>query len=552
MYRFYQRPASYDSCSWDPEFLNFRHNFHAPTENRTSDDYLNSFITGSENVLNSCHGPQPARRDFAYDMATVARFMESPAGCLDGPACAHQIKLVADFCRYSKRRERDKRHVALIYEWENKPGRLIRQREAYSKPLTHEDLHTKLCRRRYAEPPSISAAKTDGPQVSNPEEISADRRVIYINNLNASTISILANTTSRLETPAIQRTIFRHLAAQTSLDVYIARGFKTFSLELHISYFCLRKDGNLTQCDQRQRWDRAGPLRRSLACPARPNGNAPGSHPSFSIYETQLSIAVTGVDHWRWTAWGFVDTWFEPGDAVSVYDEGEVSGSRPDPLSNGQLDVEPPECLPRKYFLRLLEIQIGLIAKEWEYILCIVGQEVRAIETDPLFTFPERSFQNKDGRESVRRLASWNGDMIRLVGTLLKTLSQTLVAWDAFQRTDISYFIDTDTCDDISSSSSSYASSIMGEENAYQYKPEKLAPSLRIIDKTFLNIQKTYEEMEQLKMTLEDLRRALARGGENYSTFVQQRTGEHIKLLTWITIVSNPTQESFHLQTHKD
>lgn len=484
---------------------------------------------GPANTSNSDRGLGSARTDPSRIRAAVAKFMGSTAGWGNSAASNHEAEVIAEFCRRSQTRGRKETYVALVYQWENKPGRPpAHQWGEYPRPLTHEGLHEKLCQNRYVEPSS----EPGSCQGSKPEEVDADRRIIYINNLDPLTISTLASTTSRLETPAIQRTIFKHLAARTNLEVYIATsGFKTFSLELNISYFCLAKDRNLNQYDQRQRWDGAGPLRKSLACPVRPGDNTRADHPLFILYETHLSIAVTGVDHWRWTAWGFADSWFEPEDSVSTYYDGEMSGSRPDPLSNGQLDVTPAEWRPRQYFLRLLEIQIGRIAKEWEYILYVLEQEVHAIGTNSLIAFPKRSFQSKDGRERVRKLAVWNSDMIQLVGTLLKSLSQTLVAWETFQKTDTGYFVDTDVDGDAPSSVS---------------QSENLAPSLRMIEKTFLNLNSTHKDIEQLKMTLEDLRAALARGEENYSTFVQQRTGEHVKLLTWVTIVSTPNHQPFH------
>jgi hypothetical protein len=233
-----------------------------------------------------------------------------------------------------------------------------------------------------------------------------------------------------------------------------------------------------------------------------------------------LSISVTGVDHWRWTAWAFVDNWFDPEDAVLEYYEGEDSGVQPDPLAAGQVDVNPPEIYPREYFLKVFEIRIREVEKEWNYILHILHQEVQRIGANPLFTSAQSGFESKQGREKIRRLAVWNGEMLKQVGTLLPSLSRTLVAWEVFQKTDIGYFLyDDATC---------------------TKRPDQLLPSLRIIEKTFFNLHIIHEEMEQVRGSLEELGKGLARGERNYSTSVQQRTGEHIKLLTWVTIVRFP------------
>ena len=511
--------------SWDNVFTTYRLNFYAPGQNQTPEEYLGEFsgTTRHEHGLETGGSAEPVAE-------TVARFMESSSGFTNGPSSIHQSEVVTSFCRHAQSdvlwveggEGRVNRPVALVYGWENKPPSRPRQHSSPAVPLTHLQLLNKLCEKRFVDQNRYS---DEGPQSSESAiEMDADRRLIYINNLDPLVISVLAKTTSCLETPVIQRTVLKYLTAQTSFEVHIApRGFRTFSLELNVSFFCLRRSTNPSRSDQRLRWDGNGHLRATLPSPRNPTSDVLSSAENlYNIYETQISIAVTGVDHWRWTAWGFVDTWFETHDAVSEYYEGEGSGAQPDPLAAGQIDTNPPERYPREYFLKVFEIRIGIVAKEWNYILHVLQQEVQEVGANPLFTSPQRSFENKEGRSKIRKLATWNGDMTKLIGTLLKSLSRTLVAWDVFQKTDIGYFLYDDN-----------------DESPSQYsRPDQLLPSLRIIEKTFLNLHITLEELEQVKLSLDELGRGLARGERTYSTFVQQRTGEHIKLLTWVTIVS--------------
>ncbi|KAK0723481.1 hypothetical protein B0T26DRAFT_261689 [Lasiosphaeria miniovina] len=492
-------------CCWGDEFAAFRHDFSASHGNQTPDEYLGGLSDGGEDDDFDSGSPEAVAR-------TVARFMESAAGHFNGPSSMYQTEVVAAFCRQptsdpwqAMKAKGQKRWVAFVYEWENKPSQTRRCGRA-AVPLTHETLLQKLCHKRFVDP--------DQPDSS--VELDADRRLIYIDSLDPLIISILAKTTTCLETPVVQRTILRYLTARTCFDAHIAvRGFKTFSLELNISYFSLRR-GSRPILDQRARWDGKGHLRETLCSPRDPT--SPSSTPGalYSIYETQLSVAVTGVDHWRWTAWALVDSWFEPQDSVSEYHEGGETTAQLDPLAAGQVEVDPPTRYPREYFLKVFEIRILEIEKEWNYTLQVLREEVQRIGVDPLFASPQRSFESEQGREKIRRLSTWNGDMIRLVGTLLKSLSRTLGAWDIFQKTDIGYFL----YDDASCSK----------------RPEQLLPSLRIIEKTFLNLHVTRQELEQVRWSVEELGRGLARGEKNYGTFVQQRTGEHIKLLTWVTI----------------
>ncbi|KAM7186689.1 hypothetical protein V8F33_011676 [Rhypophila sp. PSN 637] len=510
------RPLYHVPCPWDATFPTYREGFYAPSENTTPEEYLGQ-LGGSETRYRK-YGPGKHKPDPVTE--TAARFMASSAGAGNGPAWLHQADVVEGFCSHLQSdlpESRDgettqARNVALT-------------REKYPPLLTHDTLLAKLSQKRFVD------------HVSPPDEINADRRIIFINDLDPVVISILAKTTSRLETPVLQRTIFQHLTARTNFQVHIAtRGFKTFSLELNVSYFCLRKDTTmLRDVDSRLKWDETRPLRETLFSPENPTeDNSPTCNSSFKIYETQLSIAVTGVDHYRWTAWGIVDdAWFETGDTL-------------------------------QYFLRILEIRIGMITKEWDYILHVLQEEIYRKGANPLFNCPERSFESRKGREGIRKLATWNREMTRLVGTLVKSLSQTLVAWEGFQATDIGYFIgtreDKDAClNDQACASSSTSTFIGGQEGNNQLLPpeklnqtKSLLPSLHIINKTFLSLHIIHEEMEQLKINLEDLGRALAQGEKNYSTYVQQRTGEHLKLLTWVTIGWSPVMIATSMCSAKD
>lgn len=89
------------------------------------------------------------------------------------------------------------------------------------------------------------------------------------------------------------------------------------------------------------------------------------------IYEAQISVLVTGVDHWSWTAFTFVDTYYkgaENDESVEHYVDQIL-----DPLTNGQYVAEPPVWRPREYFLRVLESRIKQVKREWHNtVFCIL------------------------------------------------------------------------------------------------------------------------------------------------------------------------------------
>jgi hypothetical protein len=101
-----------------------------------------------------------------------------------------------------------------------------------------------------------------------------------------------------------------------------------------------------------------------------------------SLYEAQISVAVSGIDHWIWAAYGFVDTYFDFEESVDDYDQLSQSSwkqgvGRPDPLMAGRVDaVDLPVWTPREYFLRVVKIRIFKVLREWRLIIDKVEGEV--------------------------------------------------------------------------------------------------------------------------------------------------------------------------------
>lgn len=103
------------------------------------------------------------------------------------------------------------------------------------------------------------------------------------------------------------------------------------------------------------------------------------SRAEYFLYEAQVSVAVTGFDDSVWTAYGIVDTYFGTKESIRRYDRfttGHSSG-RPDPLAAGQINADVPIWNPREYFLRVFEIRIIQISREWDFILDRVEDAVK-------------------------------------------------------------------------------------------------------------------------------------------------------------------------------
>ncbi|KAK5275605.1 hypothetical protein LTR40_012775, partial [Exophiala xenobiotica] len=102
------------------------------------------------------------------------------------------------------------------------------------------------------------------------------------------------------------------------------------------------------------------------------------TEPSDSLYEAQISCVITGADKWRWVAYCFVDVYHEAEgkETVSQYYEDSMggNGSRTDPLT---LD-------PREYFLKVYQIRLNQVKREWRRVVERLRQVVRAYEENPL------------------------------------------------------------------------------------------------------------------------------------------------------------------------
>lgn len=114
------------------------------------------------------------------------------------------------------------------------------------------------------------------------------------------------------------------------------------------------------------------------------------------IYEVHISVLVTGVDHWSWTAFAFVDTYYKrtslevssPGSATNsedvcnqespefYHEQFKSAQVNFDPLTGGQEQAEPPTWKPREYFLKVLRARVKQVNHEWHNTVFRVLQKI--------------------------------------------------------------------------------------------------------------------------------------------------------------------------------
>lgn len=134
--------------------------------------------------------------------------------------------------------------------------------------------------------------------------------------------------------------------------------------------------------DARKKSDRK-PLRQSWDLPflSTSMSTSASINKRHSLYEAQISVALIGIDHWVWAAYGLVDTYFESNErvkeSVSRYDQLKGRQGRADPLAAGHIDASKPIWTPREYFLRVFEIRIKQVQREWHNIVDKAENEVK-------------------------------------------------------------------------------------------------------------------------------------------------------------------------------
>ena len=119
----------------------------------------------------------------------------------------------------------------------------------------------------------------------------------------------------------------------------------TFALEFHLPYYAWGKMEPTQRDLESGRQVDGMPIRRSeVVIPLEIKGHTQSTPHAFVddslrdyIHEAQISVMITGIDDWFWTAYSFVDIYFKDGDNT----ESVEHYSRIDPLMPSR---DPHSC----------------------------------------------------------------------------------------------------------------------------------------------------------------------------------------------------------------
>lgn len=203
------------------------------------------------------------------------------------------------------------------------------------------------------------------------------------------------------------------------------------------------------------------------------------------IYEVHISVLVTGVDHWSWTAFAFVDTYYKrtsseassSGSATNADEDITRNQESPefyheqfkseqvnfDPLTGGEDEAEPPTWTPREYFLKVLRARVKQVNHEWHNTVFRVLQKIEpqvsldhAYSYDPLrrrgadelpfkthddlLSDPHDQKGNAQDQVLNKKSQIFFDKSIRLLQQMSNLITLSLDAWACFMDREVKYF----------------------------------------------------------------------------------------------------------------
>jgi hypothetical protein len=89
------------------------------------------------------------------------------------------------------------------------------------------------------------------------------------------------------------------------------------------------------------------------------------------IEESQISVVISGWDDQNWVGWGLFNTTSDPTDDFAPEDERELNEDyyAADGEDGPVINADDPIWDPRHYWLRIIDIRVRLVLKEWIWLV---------------------------------------------------------------------------------------------------------------------------------------------------------------------------------------
>ncbi|KAI1207689.1 uncharacterized protein F4807DRAFT_469206 [Annulohypoxylon truncatum] len=353
---------------------------------------------------------------------------------------------------------------------------------------------------------------------------------VYIPNLTSWAVIALAASAPNYQAGILGEFIFNHLRFDHLIHANIQREhIPSFALEFQLPYFVLREHRLPQEDARRLRGYQDITFLRNM-------GDKLDNSPTRYIYDTKLSLLISGTGSHSWTGFLLDDRYFgtddEPESIAEYLDQGSA-GLMPDPFAAGKKPMGDLPCDPREHFLIAFETYLSRVNKEmwhvfmaldedirsyeknyWDQKICRVSYNANDHQRNRLGTDKSRSQLRKDHQEWMRRVV---GILRKHIGILNQYSDERKMFSDHGQN----YFMPTDN---------------VGRLN-------RLRKSLAAVDQQFTRLERLLNKYKHTLDCCEDISRVFNHRialEDNESALFQQKTARDVKVLTWITFLSLP------------
>ncbi|KAG4415773.1 hypothetical protein IFR04_011073 [Cadophora malorum] len=352
------------------------------------------------------------------------------------------------------------------------------------------------------------------PRTNLGPEINAERRLIYITDLDPACALGLAATASRFQASYLRDCIYRYLASRTFIGIQTrTAGFPGFAMEFHLPYYARRRMIPTPNAHRDARLRNGKPLRRSEEVI---HLSLDPLHPRLErdyIHEAQVSIMVIGIDDWFWTAYCFADVYFkgeEHTEQVHV-----MHRNNADPHSCGKYFLDRPIWNPRHYFLRSLSCRMEQVKQEWYNTIFQLFEDIEPC----IYAFTRGELGQGESIDldiTQRKGFRW---VIRVLRQFTHVLSKTIDSWDTFKDGEIRYLNLPD--------SESLADASWGN-------------LLAAIDKDVIELRDLRSSLQHKTELFENMTNSIVTHAAHAETIITRLQSQFIQALTVITIFYLP------------
>ncbi|KAH8683842.1 hypothetical protein BGZ61DRAFT_549460 [Ilyonectria robusta] len=299
-----------------------------------------------------------------------------------------------------------------------------------------------------------NTAAVDSDSVRPAPRLNADRRVIFITDLNPWGAMALASTASKNEALKVHRMIYRHLTFESHICVrsVASNRFPFYEFAFDIPYFVWRTTPSESKPDDAKVRGRSDPLRKVIDLTFLPKDSPASACPSPTDYlcGAHTSVLISAIDSRRNIAYALVDAYFDNdakresasdyfnnldsdndshSDADSeeedTYAEDDLLNT--DPLTRGDFDANIPIQDPWIYFWASFKARIEVAEAEWKIVVKNTQDRIKTyISSSQLDHRPFPSITSEQH-------CAWIRDARSLLGTLREPLEALIHEWKQFK-----------------------------------------------------------------------------------------------------------------------